>query len=176
MLKPDRFNWGIIAPGRIARKFAKGLQVIDDACLYAIASHSSQRAKQFIDDIGPVEKVYNDYQQLISDPKIDAIYISNPHRYHFDTVVLCLQAGKPVLCEKPLTVTARDSEALFKLAAEKQLFLMEGLWTRYLPAWIQTKQWIDQGRIGEVRVMVSTFGVQIPREADDRLLNRESAS
>ncbi len=175
MLKPDEFNWGIIGPGRIARKFAKGLQVIDDACLYAIASNSLQRAQQFVDDIGPVEKVYKDYQQLVSDPKIDAIYISNPHRYHFDTVALCLQAGKPVLCEKPLTVTASESEALFKLAAEKQVFLMEGMWTRYLPAWVQAKQWIDQGRIGEVRVMVSTFGVQIPREADDRWLNRESA-
>lgn len=169
------FNWGIIAPGRIARKFAQGLQAIDDACLYAIASTSSQRAQQFIDDIGPVEKTYTRYQDLLSDPKVDAVYIANPHRYHFDSVALCLQAGKPVLCEKPLTVTAREAQTLFELAAEKKVFLMEGLWSRYLPAWVQAKRWIDQGRIGEITLMASTFGVQIPRVAEDRLLNLESA-
>ncbi len=168
------FNWGIIAPGRIARQFARGLQVIDDACLYAIASTSAQRAQQFIEDIGAVEKTYSRYQDLVSDPKVDAVYIANPHRYHFDSIALCLQAGKPVLCEKPLTISASESETLFKLAAENRVFLMEGLWTRYLPAWVQAKQWIDQGRIGEVRLMTSTFGVQIPRDASDRLLNLES--
>jgi predicted dehydrogenase len=164
-----------MAPGRIARQFARGLQVIDGACLYAVASSSRQRAEQFTTEVGNVERIYTSYRELVSDPAVDAVYIANPHRYHHDSVALCLEAGKPVLCEKPLTVTARESQELINLAQQKQVFLMEALWSRFLPAWVQVRQWVEEGRVGEVRVMSSTFGVQIPREVDDRLLNRESA-
>lgn len=169
------FNWGIIAPGRIARTFAKGLSVIDDATLYAVASSDQSRAKAFADEFGGAEQVYGSYDELIADPKVDGIYIANPHRYHYDCVERCLNAGKPLLCEKPLTVTAAESERLFALAESNGVFLMEALWSRFLPVWQQVKQWLEAGLIGDVRVINCTFGFNIPRNTGDRLLNPELA-
>lgn len=174
-MSTEMFNWGIIAPGRIAKRFAEGLHVIDDARLYAVASSNAQRGQSFADSVGGAEKVYDNYQALAEDPAIDGIYIANPHRFHLETARMCLEAGKPVLCEKPLTVTARESEALIALAEEKQVFLMEALWTRFLPVWVQVKQWLDEGLIGEVKVVSSTFGFKIPRDQNDRLLNLDAA-
>lgn len=169
------FNWGIIAPGRIAREFARGLNVTEDARLYAVASTHYPRAEKFMQHNSGTGKIYDSYQRLADDPAVDAVYIANPHRFHYENVLLCLEAGKPVLCEKPLTVTARESEQLLALAQDKNIFLMEGLWTRFLPVWVQVKKWLDEDMIGEVKVLSSTFGVKIPREPEDRLLNLHSA-
>lgn len=169
------FNWGIIAPGRIAKTFAKGLAVIDDARLYAVASSERSRAQEFADEFGGVAQVYGSYDELIADPNVHGIYIANPHRYHYDCVERCLNAGKPVLCEKPLTVTAAESERLFALAESNGVFLMEALWSRFLPVWQQVKQWLDEGLIGDVRIINCTFGFNIPRHTDDRLLNLQRA-
>lgn len=165
------FNWGIIAPGRIAGSFANGLSVIDDAVLYAVASSNHSRAQAFADEFGGAEQVYGSYDALIADPNIDGIYIANPHRYHYDVVERCLNAGKPVLCEKPLTVTAAEAKRLFALAESNGVFLMEALWSRFLPVWQQVKRWLEAGLIGDVRVINCTFGFHIPRNTDDRLLN-----
>ena len=174
-MNQDQFNWGVIAPGRIAHRFAQGLAVIDDANLYAVASSDLSRAKAFADTYGGASKLYGNYDELIADPEVDAIYIANPHRYHYDCVERCLKAGKPVLCEKPLTVTANESERLIAIAETEGVFLMEALWSRFLPVWQQVKQWLDEGMIGDVKVISSTFGFKIPRTLDDRLLNLDSA-
>ena len=174
-MNQDQFNWGVIAPGRIAHRFAQGLAVIDDANLYAVASSDLSRAKAFADTYGGASKLYGNYDELIADPEVDAIYIANPHRYHYDCVERCLKAGKPVLCEKPLTVTANESERLIAIAETEGVFLMEALWSRFLPVWQQVKQWLDEGMIGDVKVISSTFGFKIPRASGDRLLNLDSA-
>lgn len=171
----NQFNWGIIAPGRIAHRFAQGLAVIDDATLYAVASSDISRAAAFADTYGGASKLYGNYDALIADPEVDAIYIANPHRYHYDCVERCLKAGKPVLCEKPLTVTAAESERLFTLAETEGVFLMEAVWSRFLPAWAQVKKWLNDDLIGDVRVISSTFGFNVPRDKEDRLLNLDSA-
>jgi len=101
----DNFKWGVLAPGRIARNFAQGLSVVEDAELYAVASSNISRAQTFAESFGGAKQVYGSYAELINDPNVDAIYIANPHRFHADSVEMCLKAGKPVLCEKPLTVT-----------------------------------------------------------------------
>lgn len=173
-MNSNLFNWGIIGPGRIAHNFAKGINVIEDANLYAIASRNKQRAEEFA-KVYNSNKIYTDYSELINDPAVDAVYIATPHRFHFDQVLLALNAGKPVLCEKPITVNARELQELIETATENKVFLMEALWTRYLPIYKKVKDWLDNGEIGEVKLINSTFGYVFPRDLDDRQLNHELA-
>jgi predicted dehydrogenase len=169
-----KFNWGLIAPGRIARNFAEALAVIPDAHLYAVASSNLARAQAFAEEFSG-EHALDDYQLLVNDPAVDAVYIANPHRFHYDCIKMCLAAGKPVLCEKPLTVNAAQTQELIALAEQNKVFLMEALWSRFQPAWRQVREWLEQQKIGEIKLLSSTFGVNVPRNNDDRLLNPELA-
>lgn len=172
------FNWGIIAPGRIARNFAQGLNVVDGARLAAVASRNAERARAFVNEQARAEdntRVYDDYAHLVADPDIDAVYIANPHRFHFDAAKLALEAGKPVLCEKPLCVNAEQAEALIRLAKDQNVFLMEALWSRFLPVWQKTRAWLDEGQIGDVHTISSSFCMQVPRHENDRLLDINQA-
>jgi len=169
-----QFNWGILGPGRIAQQFADGMNVIDDATLYAVASSSPERAGAFIKKNGG-EKIYNSYEALVNDPQVDAIYIATPHRFHFENAMLCLNAGKPVLCEKPLTVNAAETRELIKIARAKNVFLLEALWTRFLPIYDPIRQWLDEQAIGDLHLISSTFGFNTPKGKDDRWLNPELA-
>lgn len=169
-----KFNWGVIGPGRIAQVFANGLTVIDDAALYAVASTNAERGTAFAEKNGG-EKTYTSYEALIADPNVDAIYIATPHRYHFENVMLCLNAGKPVLCEKPLTVNAAETKKLIETAKSKKTFLMEALWTRYLPIYGQVREWLDAGLVGDVKYLNATFGFVAPKAEDDRWYSPELA-
>jgi predicted dehydrogenase len=169
-----RFNWGVLGPGRIANQFAEGLKVIEDTNLYAVASTNLERAKAFAEKYGG-EKTYGSYEALVNDPQVDGVYIATPHRFHFDNILLCLKAGKPVLCEKPLTVNAAETKELVKTAKAKNIFLMEALWTRFLPIYTQIRQWLNDQTIGEIKLLTSTFGINVPKEQDDRWLNPELA-
>jgi predicted dehydrogenase len=169
-----QFNWGIIGPGRIAQQFADGLQVIEDAALYAVASTNQERATAFAKRYGG-EKTYTSYEALVNDPQVDAIYVATPHRFHFENVMLCLNAGKPVLSEKPLTVNAAETKKLIETSKTKKVFLMEALWTRYLPIYQQVRQWLEAGKIGEIKYLSSTFGSVAPKAEDDRWLNPQLA-
>jgi len=168
------FNWGVLGPGRIAQVFADGLKVIDGAALYAVASTKAQRARDFADKNGG-EKTYDSYEALVNDPRVDGVYIATPHRFHYENTLLCLNAGKPVLCEKPLTVNSAEAKVLVQTARDKKLFLMEALWTRCLPIYQQVRQWLDGGSLGEIKLLVSTFGINVPKEKDDRWLNPQLA-
>jgi predicted dehydrogenase len=173
-MSDKKFKWGILGPGRIAHQFAYGLKVIDDATLYAVASSNLERAETFANEYGGA-KTYNSYEALINDPQVDGIYISTPHRFHFDNILQCLKGGKPVLCEKPLTVNAAETRQLINTARENKVFLMEALWTRYLPIYSVVRQWLDDGAIGEISLMVGTFGFNAPKDKEDRWQNPELA-
>jgi predicted dehydrogenase len=168
------FNWGVIGPGRIANQFAQGLGVIEDAALYAVASTRLERAEAFARQYGGA-KLYDSYEALVSDPEVDGIYIATPHRFHFENIRLCLNAGKPVLCEKPLTVNAAETRQLVEIARSKKVFLMEALWTRFLPIYTPIRQWLNDGTIGDINLMVGTFGFNVPKSEADRWLNPELA-
>ncbi len=168
------FNWGIIGPGRIANKFAQGLKVVDNAILYAVASSNLDRAKSFSKEYGAI-KSYNSYEELTRDPKVDAIYVATPHRFHFENTKLCLEAGKSVLCEKPFTVNANEAKILIDLASRKNVFLMEALWTRYLPIYNVVKKWIADEKIGGIKLLTSTFGFNFERNLEDRKFNNSLA-
>ncbi len=169
-----KFKWGILGPGRIAHEFGKGLQVIDDANLYAVASSKIERAQEFADQYGGA-KTYNSYEALVNDREVDGVYIATPHRFHFENVMLALNAGKPVLCEKPLTVNAGETKKLIETSKKNKVFLMEALWSRYLPIYSVIRKWLDEKAIGEISLMVGTFGFNAPKEKDDRWQNPELA-
>src|SRR5690606_11766102 len=135
-----KFKWGVLGPGRIAHEFARGVQVIEGASIYAVASKTPGKAEQFAAQYGGA-KTYSTYEDVVNDPEVDGVYVATPHRYHFANTMIALSAGKPVLCEKPLTVNAKESKELFKTAKEKKVFLMEALWTRFLPIYSVVRKW-----------------------------------
>lgn len=165
-----QFRWGVIGPGRIAHRFARGLSVIENAKLYAVASRDVARSRLFAETYG-AERAYGSYAELVEDYRVDAVYIATPHRFHFEQALLAMEAGKPVLCEKPLTVNVAQAKALIQTANRKRVFLMEALWTRFLPVYREVRKWLDQGRIGQPQLLNSTFGFKAPLDDEDRVYN-----
>lgn len=168
------FRWGILGPGRIAHRFAQALDEVGDARLVAVASRSSEHGRDFAQQYG-ASAYYDSNEAFASDPEVDAIYIASPHRFHHAQARLCLEAGKPVLCEKPFTVNAAQAADLIQLAQKKDLFLMEALWSRYLPIYGQVRTWLDHGEIGAVKLVSSAFCFRPERDPSDRKFNHELA-
>lgn len=172
------FRWGVMAPGRIARRFGETLSVVPETRLAAVASRDAGRGQQFAKSFSNPDtpaRVYTDYQAMVEDPAVDAVYIASPHRFHHTSIRQCLEAGKPVLCEKPLTVTADQAKDLFELAEARGVFLMEAVWSRFTPSWQQVRQWLDDGVIGEVLSLQATFSNLVRQSPEDRLLNPDLA-
>ncbi len=114
-------RWGILGCGHIAKKFAADLQLVKEAKLVAIASRSQEKATAFA-TVFPVEYIHHSYEALVANPAVDVIYIATPHSMHYEHVLLCLQHGKAVLCEKPFALNTRQAKAMIQLAQEKQVF------------------------------------------------------
>ncbi|RME51029.1 MAG: gfo/Idh/MocA family oxidoreductase [Caldilineae bacterium] len=153
-MKPIR--WGILGPGNIAKKFATGLAALEDADLLAVASRSRERADAFADQFGAPRR-YTAYEDLVNDPDVDIIYVATPHSYHMEHTLLSLDAGKPVLCEKPFAINAKQAQRMVDRAQEQGLFLMEAMWTRFLPHMQALKRRIEDGQIGQVRIIEADF-------------------
>ncbi len=166
----EKINWGILGCGWIANKFAEALQKTNDSVLKAAAARDGDRAAEFASKWG-FEKSYGSYRELVDDPGVDIIYIATPHSYHFAHTKLCLEGGKHVLCEKPFTINARQLKILVAMADEKNLFLMEALWSMFLPGIIKTRELIEKGTIGEVASMDVDFGMNFPYDPKHRLFN-----
>jgi predicted dehydrogenase len=152
-----KIRWGILSTGRIAKKFTQGLQVLPDAEVLAVGSRTQEGADTFGEELN-IPRRYGSYEQLVQDPDVEVIYVATPHPMHKADSLLCLQAGKAVLCEKPLTLNERDSQALIDFARRHNLFLMEAMWTRCFPLMAQVREWLRAGRIGEVRMLTADFG------------------
>lgn len=167
-------RWGIIGCGHIAEKFAVSLAALEQGKLVAGASRTPGRAAAFGDKYG-FQKAYTDYEALVSDPEVDAVYVATTHNFHYENAKLCLENGKHVLCEKPMTVNAAQSKELVELARDKQLFLMEAVWTRFLPAIRKMKELLDKGVIGEVTTVHCDFGIQADCDDSHRLRNPDLA-
>ncbi|WP_078549563.1 Gfo/Idh/MocA family protein [Litchfieldia alkalitelluris] len=149
-------RWGIIGPGKIAKQLAEAIKGIEGSELYAVASTSLDRAKAFTEDF-PVQKVYGSYEELVDDPAVDVVYIANLKSQHLETAKLVLNKGIAVLCEKPLTVNAKQAEELITIARNKNVFLMEAMWMRYNPNIIKLKELINEGSIGQVKKIEADF-------------------
>lgn len=167
-----KINWGIIGTGRIARSFASALTSIDEACCYAVASRNSENAKSFASKFG-FQTYFGGYSSLALCPDIDIVYIATPMSCHYENAKLCLENGKNVLCEKTVTLNYAQAEELVRLARVKNLFFMEAMWTRFMPAYITAKQWATDGSIGSVQLVKAEFCNNLPFDANDRLFRRE---
>ena len=166
--KTRTIRWGILSTGYIAHQFAEGLSALPDAQIAAVGSRKAETAAEFARRFG-IPRSYGSYQELVRDPDVDVLYIATPHRFHKDNTLLALSAGKAVLCEKPLTLNATDAEVVVRTARQSELFLMEGMWSRFIPAMVKAKQMIDDGIIGEVQIVASDFGFTAPFDPKSRL-------
>ena len=153
----DVIRWGVLGPGRIAGVFAEGLSELPDAELAAVGSRTAEGAAAFGERFG-VPRRHTGYEALAADPDVDIVYVATPHTAHHPAVRLCLEAGKPVLCEKPFTLNADLAEDLVTLARERGLLLMEAMWTRYLPLMGRLRELVTAGAIGEPRLLAADFG------------------
>lgn len=161
-------RWGVLAPGRIANSFAEGLKTLPQGEAYAVASRDLGRAQEFAKKHG-FKKAYGSYEELVRDEAVDAVYVSNPHPFHEESVILCLQHGKAVLCEKPLAVNQHQVERMIAAARENKVFLMEAMWTRFLPAIRKAVELIQGGAIGKLRHIMCDFGFRAHVDPEGRL-------
>jgi len=168
------FKWGIIGCGQIAGQFAESLKVLSDAVLFAVASRSAEKAHNFCNKYKAL-KWYDSYDKLAKDPDIDAVYIATPHNLHLDHSLLCIRNKKAVLCEKPLTVNEREAKKLVNAAKTEKIFLMEAFWTRFLPSTIKLNQILNDGLIGEIKLLQADFGYNMPFDANHRSYNPDLA-
>jgi dihydrodiol dehydrogenase / D-xylose 1-dehydrogenase (NADP) len=159
-------RWGILGAGRIAKKFAEDFKVVNNGTILAVASRSQDRSNEFAHEF-EIPKAYSSYEEMVKNSDIDVVYVATPHNFHFEHASLCLNNGKSVLCEKPVTVNSAEFELLQNLAKEKNLFFMEALWTYYLPAILQAMDWIREGKIGAVKQLQVSFG--FPGDMDEKM-------
>ncbi len=163
-------KWGIIGAGHIAAKFATALNSLDHTELTAVASRDLSRAKEFAGRFH-IGKAYGSYEEIVNDPEIDVIYIGTPHTEHKKNAMLCMEHGKAVLCEKPFTLNYTEAQELVELAERKNIFLMEAMWTKFLPTTRIVKQWIENKVIGDVSYMNISFGFRSEFDPTHRLYN-----
>jgi predicted dehydrogenase len=164
------FRWGILGLGNIARKFAASLPFVPGATLAAVGSRSQDKAEAFGAEFSAPRR-YGSYAALAEDPDIDAIYVATPHPMHAEDTLLCLRGGKAVLCEKPFAINAKQAEAMIGEARGRKLFLMDAMWSRFLPVMVRLKQLIDDGSIGDPRMLQADFGFRATFDANSRLFN-----
>ena len=171
----DAIRWGLIGLGSISRKFATGLRAVPDAECYAVASRSQQKADAFGEEFGAA-KCYGSYAALANDPDVDAVYIGTPHTSHKSNALLCLNAGKHVLCEKPFAVNRGEAEQMVARAREKNLFLMDAMWTRCFPAMTRLRELLAEKAIGDVMLVQVDFGYRMEQILPEhRIFNPELA-
>ncbi|WP_018711335.1 Gfo/Idh/MocA family protein [Phocaeicola barnesiae] len=156
----QKLKVGILGAGHIAQKMATTLMGMKEAELYAVAARELSRSEQFADEFH-AQKAYGNYEALADDPDIDLIYIATPHSHHFGPARMCLFKGKPVLCEKAFTANAREAEELIRIAQEKQVFLAEAIWTRYMPFSRTIRELTESGIIGKPMMLTASLGYPI---------------
>lgn len=168
----EKFKWGIIGTGSITKKFAADLANLPDAVPYAVGSRSQASADAFAKQFN-MSKAYEGYDSLIADPDVDAIYIGTPHPFHKENTIACLEAGKPVLCEKPFAINSADAIEMVNKARETGVFLMEAMWTRFMPVQVKVQEWLKKGKIGDVLSLTCDFGFRTNFNPAGRLFNPE---
>ena len=173
--EPRRIRWGVLGTGHIARTFARDLALLtDEAELAAVGSRRLDRAQHFASELG-FARAYGSYEELAADPALDVIYVATPHHDHFPSARRCLESGKAVLVEKPLTVTPAESEELIMLAGQRGLFLMEAMWMRTQPLIRKAVEIVGSGVLGAVRHVGASFGFAFDGGPSHRLLDPAQA-
>lgn len=165
-----KLKWGIIATGRIAHTFAQGLAESQTGDLVAVASRTRESADSFGDTYG-VERRYAGYANLLADPEVDAVYIATPHPMHLEWAVASAEAGKHILCEKPLGIDREQALTIIEAARKYDVFLMEAFMYRCHPQTAKILELIREGAVGEIRVIQANFSYNVEPDLDDSVLN-----
>lgn len=160
-------RFGVMGAGNITKKFSEAVNGIGGT-LYAIASRDLQKAVTYQKTYG-YEKAYDSYALMLNDPLVDCVYIATPHSLHYEYMMLALEYNKHILCEKAFTLNAKQAQAVFTKAREKNLFVMEALWTKFLPVILETQRLIKDGIIGEIEKVQATFCFKASHPDDSRL-------
>ena len=168
----NKLRWGIIGPGKIAHQFAKDIKFVENAELIAVASKSIERSSSFAREYA-IPYHFDSYEDLYNSTEVDAIYVATTHNFHLKNSIDAIKAGKAVLCEKPLTSNLIDTKELIKTAQESETYLMEAMWTYFLPAIRKAKEWVDSGRIGQIVNLKANFGYPKNYDPNSRLFNPE---
>jgi predicted dehydrogenase len=168
------YKWGILGPGKIAHKFMKGLETLPNAAPYAAASRDLGRAEDFARQYN-LKKAYGSYGELAADPEVDIVYIATTHPQHEEAAIKCLKNKKAVLCEKPFAASAAQAARMIECARENKVFLMEAMWTRFLPHVKKTMELILDGAIGKVRHINVDFGFRAQVDPNSRLFSPDTA-
>lgn len=153
----NTIKWGILGPGKIAHKFAEDLLHSKHGRLHAVASRTKAKASKFAAQFNAAF-YYDSYEKLVNDPLIDVIYVSTPHTFHYEHALLCLQNNKSVLCEKPLAVNLAEVEHLIHEAEKRRLFLMEAMWSMFVPGFVRALDIIHSGILGSIERAEANFG------------------
>ena len=150
----------ILGPGRIARTVAPTLSALPEIECYAVASRTPGKAEAFAGEFG-FEKAYHSYEEMLQDPAVELVYITTPHSHHYEQMMLCLQHGKHVICEKAFTMNAQQARAVREMAARKGLYVAEAIWTRYMPSRRMIDEIIESGTIGRVNTLTANLSYNI---------------
>jgi predicted dehydrogenase len=166
------FRWGVLGPGGIATRFANGMQLVADGEIVAVASRSLDRANDYADRFD-VRARYDDADALAADPDVDIVYVATPHSRHEADTRRFVEAGKHVLCEKPFALNAQQAQRMADAARARGVFLMEALWSRFLPAYRGLQDVLASGRIGDPMIVDADFGFRAPFRPEHRLFDPE---
>jgi predicted dehydrogenase len=164
------YNWGIIGLGNIAETFAGDLELLPNANLYAVASRSQQKADLFAKKHGATH-AYGCYEDIVNNKNIDIIYIATPHSLHFENTAMCLTNRIPVLCEKPLAINSAEVKRMITLSKANGTFLMEAMWTMFLPSIEKTLELVNEKAIGNIKIVRADFGIRAKKDVNNRLYN-----
>jgi predicted dehydrogenase len=163
-------RFGIIGLGGISNRFASVLNTVKGVELAAVASSDEAKAVEFAKK-HHAGRACKSYADLVEDKDVDVVYIGLTHNFHYDAIKLCLNHGKGVLCEKPMLLTKKDAQELAALAKEKNVLLMEAMWSRFTPAFIKAKEWVNSGKVGQVKLIHASFCFNFPFNPSHRLFN-----
>jgi predicted dehydrogenase len=163
-------RWGILGAGGIAKRVSNDVVKLSDHKLQAVGSRDKAKADAFADGYD-IPTRHDSYEALCADPDVDLIYVATPHNFHKEHTLLALENGKAVLCEKPFTINGAEAKVLVDAARAKNLFLMEGMWSRCFPAMAKVRELLADGAIGEARLLNADFGFRAGVNPESRLFN-----
>jgi predicted dehydrogenase len=166
----NKVRWGILGPGKIAGKFARALLEVEGAELAAVGSRNLERAVAFSSEFG-FARAHGSYEELAADNGVDAVYIGTPHNRHRDDTILCLRAGKHVLCEKPFAINAMEAAEMIAAARGAKRALMEAMWMRFMPSMLKVRELVGEGEIGDIRRITADFGFRAEFDPKSRLFD-----
>src|SRR5580704_17801924 len=158
----NKIRWGILGCGNIAAKFAADLRLVANAELIAVGSRNQSAADEFARRFSALRS-HEGYEDLVHDNEVDVIYVATPHGLHHEHVLLCIENKKAVLCEKAFAINRRQAKEMIDLAKERNVFLMEALWTKFLPNYTKVQQMVEDGKLGDISSVLVNFGF-IPKK------------